>query len=85
MWKEFEIETVNKKNQELGIGNSFPSKCFVNLEEVNAFFENEENDSEHKLTTLLFKSGDSFSIYTPYSEMLALFRLHMKGHEIVTP
>lgn len=64
-WKEYKIETFNKKHNDIGIGKNFPSKCLIELNQVAAFYENESDDDE-PLVTVIFKSGDSLSLYTDY-------------------
>ena len=63
------IELINKEHEDLGIDISTKYvSIIINLDDVSAFRQTMDDDMEinNEQTTLYMKSGETFTIQTPY-------------------
>lgn len=76
-WIRSMIELINKDHQDMGIDNDTRFVYVnINLEDVSAFrqvIDDDMNINTEK-TTLYMKSGDIFTIETPYKKIMELIQ-----------
>lgn len=73
-WYETKCLTILKSHDAMGMEDSAEyRKCFIDLDEVEAFMDDEDNENE-ACTQVKFKSGESFSIQLPIYEFVHVIK-----------
>lgn len=67
IWKEFDVELINRKERDMGIGESFPEKITIDLSKVVAYYDN-ETEKEERITTVETYGGHSYNLFIEYKK-----------------
>jgi hypothetical protein len=74
-WKEFNIYTINKKHEDMGIDSQEEAKICIDLNTVSSFNETYHSNTDELGTAVYLDSGDSAVLRMKYEDFKKLIMI----------